>query len=307
MNTNLKPKLQRFASASAFACPICQENLTLVETSLKCSNRHSFDLAKFGYVNLAPQIKQSANYDKENFQNRQQILEAGFYQAILEGISDLLATKSSAKTVLDIGCGEGFYSRKLQEVHPDKTFYAFDISKDSVQIAAKSEPNWAVNWFVGDLARLPIKDASMDILLDIFSPANYGEFRRVLSKDGILIKVIPTENHLKEIRQMVQDQLTKKDYSNQDIKDHLKEIRQMVQDQLTKKDYSNQDIKDHFQEHFSIQSSQIASLTKSITAEQRQALINMTPLLFHVDQSKIDWSQLTEITIEAEILVGKAL
>ncbi|RSI80822.1 23S rRNA (guanine(745)-N(1))-methyltransferase [Streptococcus oralis] len=282
MNTNLKPKLQRFASATAFACPICQENLTLVESSLKCSNRHSFDLAKFGYVNLAPQIKQSANYDKENFQNRQQILEAGFYQAILEGISDLLATNPSAKTVLDIGCGEGFYSRKLQESHSDKTFYAFDISKDSVQIATKSEPNWAVNWFVGDLARLPIEDASMDILLDIFSPANYGEFRRVLSKDGILIKVIPTENHLKE-------------------------IRQMVQDQLTKKDYSNQDIKEHFQEHFSIQSRQIASLTKPITAEQRQALLAMTPLLFHVDQTNIDWSQLTEITIEAEILVGKAL
>lgn len=283
MNINLKPKLQRFASATAFACPICQEKLTLVESSLKCDNRHSFDLAKFGYVNLAPQIKQSTNYDKENFQNRQQILEAGFYQAILEGISDLLlATKPSAKTVLDIGCGEGFYSRRLQESQPDKTFYAFDISKDSVQIAAKSEPNWAVNWFVGDLARLPIKDTSMDILLDIFSPANYGEFHRVLSKDGILIKVIPTENHLKE-------------------------IRQMVQDQLTKKDYSNQDIKEHFQEHFSIQSSQIASLTKSITTEQRQALLSMTPLLFHVNQSKIDWSQLTEITIEAEILVGKAL
>ena len=282
MNTNLKPKLQRFASASAFACPICQENLTLVESSLKCEHRHSFDLAKFGYVNLAPQIKQSANYDKENFQNRQQILEAGFYQAILETISDLLATKPSAKTVLDIGCGEGFYSRKLQESHSDKTFYAFDISKDSVQIAAKSEANWAVNWFVGDLARLPIKDASMDILLDIFSPANYGEFQRVLSKDGILIKVIPTENHLKE-------------------------IRHIVQDQLTKKDYSNLDIKEHFQEHFSIQASQITSLTKPITAEQRQALLSMTPLLFHVDQTKIDWSQLTEITIEAEILVGKPL
>ena len=281
MNTNLKPKLQRFAAATAFACPICQENLTLVESSLKCENRHSFDLAKFGYVNLAPQIKQSANYDKENFQNRQQILEAGFYQAILETISDLLASSKTATTILDIGCGEGFYSRKLQERHPDKTFYAFDISKDSVQIAAKSEPNWAVNWFVGDLARLPIKDTSMDILLDIFSPANYGEFRRVLSKDGILIKVIPTENHLKE-------------------------IRQRVQDQLTNKDYSNQDIKNHFQEHFTILSSQTASLTKTITAEQLQALLSMTPLLFHVDQTKIDWSQLTEITIEAEILVGKA-
>jgi len=282
MNTNLKPKLQRFASATAFACPICRENLTLVESSLKCENRHSFDLAKFGYVNLAPQIKQSANYDKENFQNRQRILEAGFYQAILEAVSDLLSNSKNAKTILDIGCGEGFYSRKLQESHPDKTFYAFDISKDSVQIAAKSEPNWAVNWFVGDLSRLPLQDASMDILLDLFSPANYGEFRRVLSKDGILIKVIPTKNHLKE-------------------------IRQKVQDQLTKKDYSNQDIKKHFQEHFSIQSSQTASLTKPITAEQRQALLAMTPLLFHVDQTKIDWSQLTEITIEAEILVGKAL
>ena len=281
MNTNLKPKLQRFASATAFACPICQENLTLVESSLKCKNRHSFDLAKFGYVNLAPQIKQSANYDKENFQNRQQILEAGFYQAILEAVSDLLASSKTTSTILDIGCGEGFYSRKLQESHSDKTFYAFDISKDSVQIAAKSELNWAVNWFVGDLARLPIKDASMDILLDIFSPANYGEFRRVLSKDGILIKVIPTENHLKE-------------------------IRQKVQDQLTKKDYSNQDIKEHFQGHFTILSNQTASLTKTITAEQLQALLSMTPLLFHIDQSKIDWSKLTEITIEAEILVGKA-
>ena len=282
MNTNLKPKLQRFASATAFACPICQENLTLLETSLKCCNRHSFDLAKFGYVNLAPQIKQSVNYDKENFQNRQQILEAGFYRAILEAISDLLSNSKNAKTILDIGCGEGFYSRKLQESHSEKTFYAFDISKDSVQIAAKSEPNWAVNWFVGDLARLPIKDASMDILLDIFSPANYGEFRRVLSKDGILIKVIPTENHLKE-------------------------IRQKVQDQLTNKDYSNQDIKNHFQEHFTILSNQTASLTKTITADQLQALLSMTPLLFHIDQTKIDWSQLTEITIEAEILVGKAL
>ncbi|HHD9065477.1 TPA: putative RNA methyltransferase [Streptococcus pneumoniae] len=281
MNTNLKPKLQRFASATAFACPICQENLTLLETNFKCCNRHSFDLAKFGYVNLAPQIKQSANYDKENFQNRQQILEAGFYQAILDAVSDLLASSKTTTTILDIGCGEGFYSRKLQESHSEKTFYAFDISKDSVQIAAKSEPNWAVNWFVGDLARLPIKDANMDILLDIFSPANYGEFRRVLSKDGILIKVIPTENHLKE-------------------------ILQRVQDQLTNKEYSNQDIKEHFQEHFTILSSQTASLTKTITAEQLQALLSMTPLLFHVDQSKIDWSQLTEITIEAEILVGKA-
>ena len=42
-------------------------------------------------------FKQSANYDKENFQNRQEILEAGFYQAILEAVSDLLSTQKMPK------------------------------------------------------------------------------------------------------------------------------------------------------------------------------------------------------------------
>ena len=281
MNTNLKPKLQRFASATAFACPICQEKLTLVESSLKCSNRHSFDLAKFGYVNLAPQIKQSANYDKENFQNRQQILEAGFYQATLEAVSDLLASSETSTTVLDIGCGEGFYSRKLQEIHSQKTFYAFDISKDSIQLAAKSDSSFAVNWFVGDLAKLPLQDASMDIILDIFSPANYQEFRRVMSDNALLIKVIPTEHHLQEIRQKAARQLSNKDYSNQEV----------IQ---------------HFQEHFDIISEITVESSQSLTAESRSALLAMTPLLFHVEQDQIDWTDLTQVTIAATILIGKA-
>ena len=74
----IKPKLQRFQTATAFACPICQEALDLIQQSLVCTNRHSFDLAKFGYVNLAPQVKASKDYDKENFQNRQLVLENGF-------------------------------------------------------------------------------------------------------------------------------------------------------------------------------------------------------------------------------------
>ena len=57
--------------------------------------------------------------------------------------------------------------------------------------------------------------------------------------------------------------------------------------------------------HCQILSSETVSLTKSLTPEERQALLAMTPLLFHVDQEKIDWTQLTEITIEAQILVGK--
>ena len=121
----------------------------------------------------------------------------------------MLSSLETSKTILDIGCGEGFYSRRLQESHPDKTFYAFWHFKRLGSNRCQEWTQLGSHWFVGDLARLPIKDASMDILLDIFSPANYGEFQRVLSQNGILIKVIPTENHLKEIRQMVQDQLTK--------------------------------------------------------------------------------------------------
>ena len=109
----------------------------------KCPKGHSFDLAKFGYVNLAPQIKQSKDYDKENFQNRQLILEAGFYEPILTAIGQKIPT-SDAK-ILDTGCGEGYYSRKLQEAYPEATFYAFDLSKESVQLAAKSDASWKVN------------------------------------------------------------------------------------------------------------------------------------------------------------------
>ena len=129
----------------------------------------------------------------------------------------MLASSETSTTVLDIGCGEGYYSRKLQEAYSEATFYAFDLSKESVQLAAKSDASWKVNWFVGDLAHLPIQSKSMEVILDIFSPANYAEFERVLKDEGIIIKVVPTSSHLKEIRQLAQDQLTKQSYSNKEI------------------------------------------------------------------------------------------
>ena len=183
----MKSKLKRFETATFFACPFCQQALFLSENSLKCKNHHSFDLAKFGYVNLAPQVKQSKDYDKSNFKNRQLILEAGFYQPILKKLLEILSSLPQHGNLLDIGCGEGYYARNLQAQLPDKHIYAFDLSKESIQLAAKSDHSLTVNWFVGDLAHIPIQDASMDMILDIFSPANYQEFQRVLQKNGLLI------------------------------------------------------------------------------------------------------------------------
>ena len=277
----IKPKLQRFQTASAFACPICQEALDLVQQSLACPNRHSFDLAKFGYVNLAPQVKASKDYDKENFQNRQLVLENGFYNHILNALSECLSPLAHPVNILDIGCGEGYYSRSLQERHPDHSFYAFDLSKESIQLAAKSDQEWKVKWFVGDLAHLPLLDQSMDLLLDIFSPANYQEFKRVLAPDGRLIKVIPTATHLQEIRQKV--------------KDHLDQV-----------DYSNEQIIQHFSDHFTIENTIHCQERFELTPALREALLSMTPLLFHVDPAQIDWTDLTQVTISATILIGRS-
>ena len=277
----IKPKLQRFQTASAFACPICQEALDLVQQSLACPNRHSFDLSKFGYVNLAPQVKASKDYDKENFQNRQLVLENGFYDHILNALSECLSPLAHPVNILDIGCGEGYYSRSLQERHPDHSFYAFDLSKESIQLAAKSDQEWKVKWFVGDLAHLPLLDQSMDLLLDIFSPANYQEFKRVLAPDGRLIKVIPTATHLQEIRQKV--------------KDHLDQV-----------DYSNEQIIQHFSDHFTIENTIHCQERFELTPALREALLSMTPLLFHVDPAQIDWTDLTQVTISATILIGRS-
>jgi len=71
------------------------------------------------------------------------------------------------QTILDVGCGQGYYSLELQKVFPDKDFYAFDISKDSIQLASKTDTSLSINWFVGDLAKLPIKNHSIDLILDI--------------------------------------------------------------------------------------------------------------------------------------------
>ncbi len=127
--------------------------------------------------------------------------------------SDWTKIPTSNARILDIGCGEGYYSRKLQEAYPKATFHAFDPSSESVQLAKRTlagsiglQETWA---------HLPIQ--LREVIFWSSSPANYAEFERVLKAEGVIIKVVPTSSHLKEIRQLAQDQLTKATYSNQEI------------------------------------------------------------------------------------------
>ncbi|MFU2206024.1 methyltransferase domain-containing protein [Streptococcus pluranimalium] len=267
------------SSAHLFTCPVCQDTLEAVDKRFVCPQNHSFDMAKQGYINLLLNGKKDRHYDKASFERRHQILEADFYDHILKTIEKLVLDDSSEKVILDVACGEGYYARQLAQKGKNRVL-AFDLSKDSITLAAKKDIPKNVAWFVGDLAKLPLADQSVDIILDIYSPANYQEFKRVLKPGGKLIKIV-TAN------------------------EHVIELRQAAKEQLSKQSYSNQKILDHFGKAFPV--FDINHTSKTLPATQGQLLdfAQMTPLFFHVDLDQIDWQGLTEITIAADILVAK--
>ena len=277
MNQNI---LSIFKNHSRYyRCPICNSNLELAGQSMICPSRHTFDIAKQGYINLLMKKKTFDNYDKISFQSRKIILEKGYYNHVLEVVAELLRSTESCTSVLDVGCGEGFYSRKLSAI-TGKDIVAFDISKESVQIAAKADLEHHVSWFVGDLSDLPIADSAIDCILNIFTPANYGEFQRVLSDNGMLIKVVPGS-------------------------DHLIEFRRLVRDHLRNKDFSNEQVVECFQDNFSLISRTKVSKTFELPEEDCRIFAEMTPLFFNVDKQQLDLSSISSLTVEAEILVGK--
>lgn len=275
----MKDKFKRFSENNIIICPHCSSILKFKDRSLICENKHCFDVAKQGYVNLLLNSKKFENYDKFSFENRHTVLESGLYDNILNFIIDYINQFTNSKNILDVACGEGYYSKKISD-SLDRNIYAFDISKDSIIIAARSDKNKLVKWFVSDLANIAVKDSSFDFTLDIFSPANYEEFKRILKSDGSLIKVIPGENHLFE-------------------------IREKVKDKLENSHYSNKAVVDCFSDSFDIIHRESISYKFEVTNELLMAIINMTPLLFNIDSSKIDWSDISEITIHAEVLIGK--
>ena len=277
MNQNI---LSIFKNHSRYyRCPICNYSLELAGQSMICPSRHTFDIAKQGYLNLLMKKKTFDNYDKISFQSRKIILEKGYYNHVLEVVAELLRSTESCTSVLDVGCGEGFYSRKLSAM-TGKDIVAFDISKESVQIAAKADLEHHVSWFVGDLSDLPIADSAIDCILNIFTPANYGEFQRVLSDNGMLIKVVPGS-------------------------DHLIEFRRRVRDHLRNKDFSNEQVVECFQDNFSLICRTKVSKTFELPEEDCRIFAEMTPLFFNVDKQQLDLSSISSLTVEAEILVGK--
>lgn len=195
-----------------FQCPLCGEKMETEGLSFICRRAHRFDLAKGGYVNLLPHADQSL-YSKSLFAARKKVCGQGFFDPLLDKISALIHSTLADKkdlVLLDAGCGEGSHTAGiLRRLPPSQTdedaekderlcSIGIDISKEGIKMATTQEA--PVIWCVSDLAALPLRSDAFDVVLNILSPANYSEFKRILLPTGYLIKIVPESAYLQEIR-----------------------------------------------------------------------------------------------------------
>ncbi|MDH4162857.1 MAG: methyltransferase domain-containing protein [Nitrospirota bacterium] len=198
-------------------CPVCRNPLLLSADGFQCSKNHSFDASREGYVNLLLAHKKHSREpgdSKEMIQSRRRFLDRGHYTGVSEGINDAAAAALSAPRaepavhILDAGCGEGFYLKRLKDSLASlpapqavAVLYGMDISKFAVQLAARRDRT--VNWFVASVNELPIADSSLDLVLNVFSPVIVSEFDRVLKEQGTLVIASPGPTHLHSLRKLI--------------------------------------------------------------------------------------------------------
>lgn len=192
-----------------FLCPHCHQALLRLEHSYRCENNHCFDIAKQGYVNLlCANTQGNHGDDKGMVQARADFLNTDAYSPFSQAVCN--AVKKLANegfSLLDAGCGEGYYTVRLYESLREKLsrfeIHGIDVSKNAVIKAARREKGIA--WSVGSVYSLPYDNASFSAVLSLFSPFAKEEFMRVLQPEGYLILGFPLEDHLWELKSAIYD------------------------------------------------------------------------------------------------------
>ncbi|MFE6168209.1 putative RNA methyltransferase [Viridibacillus arvi] len=266
-----------------FACPVCGNQMTVTEDCIVvCDNRHSFDIAKQGYINFMTHATTSM-YGKDLFEARKLVIESGLYAPMHTAICDLLKQMNTNVAILDTGCGEGSHLASIKnkfEEQSDNSFVGIgiDIAKEGI-IAAGRHYNDMI-WCVGDLAKSPYQQASFNAILNILSPANYTEFKRLLKPNGLVIKVVPQSGYLQQLRALFFADSEKESYSNELTVERFKEnFREVEVKRITQ--------------------------TIEINQELVPLLMHMTPMGWHQKNEDVAATNLTEITIDLDILIGK--
>lgn len=179
-------------------CPVCRLPLQPAPRTWACVNRHSFDVAREGYVNLllAQQKNSTAPGDAaDSLLARRAFLEAGHYAPLQAALVDTV-NAVDARQILDIGCGEGYYTAALQRAGAE--VIGLDIAKPAIQLAARRHRGPL--WLVATGATLPLADAAVDFVCNVFTQLHVREIRRVLAPGGHVLVVSPGPGHLAGLR-----------------------------------------------------------------------------------------------------------
>lgn len=186
-----------------YQCPLCHSLLTVSSKQYRCQQNHSFDIAKEGYVNLLPVQQKNSKAPGDNkamIQARRDFLHAGWYQPLADAVLKILQPLG-LQQLLDLGCGEGYYSGQIQQALPDCQLYGIDISKNAVRLAAKA--NKQIQFSVASAYKLPFVDNAFAGIVRIYAPSAADELSRVLKPGGYLLTVTPGPEHLFEVKQAV--------------------------------------------------------------------------------------------------------
>ena len=204
-----------------FACPKCKGELVLDAHTKKCKNNHCFDRAKAGYYNLLLGVSGGIHGDNaEMVEARRTFLSRGYYEPLADKLASLVSSHTPVGgCVLDAGCGEGYYTDKVEVALSERdgrsNLLAFDISRDAVKNACRR--NRAISFAVATSYDMPLSDASVDTLFNAFSPLATDEVRRVLKTGGCFVMAYPGTDHLYGLKSVIY----KTPYKNEPEDSHI--------------------------------------------------------------------------------------
>ncbi len=195
-----------------FICPLCKNPLIQKDRSHVCIKNHHFDIAKEGYLNLLPINSKKSKLpgdNKEMMMARRGFLSSGGFLPLAETLTDILSSlykERKITDILDLGCGEGYYTGHIVNQLTDSfNFSALDISKVAVRYASKRYKN--INFCVASAFSIPLEDDSLDGIIRIYAPSLESELKRVIKKGGYLITVTPAPRHLYQLREIIYNEV----------------------------------------------------------------------------------------------------
>ena len=186
-------------------CPVCGLPLEKTERTYRCEKGHSYDIAKKGYVNLMmsqSSSKKRHGDDKLMVAARRDFLDKGYYAPLQKAVVEAAAKfAADGAVIIDAGCGEGYYTAAAAEKLPDADIYGIDISKDALIYAAKRSRELTLA--AASASDIPIQSGCADVIVSIFAPIFPDEAARLLCDNGVIVRAVPLEEHLFELKKAI--------------------------------------------------------------------------------------------------------